>query len=164
MRGYKPSYKALIDEFLQSFNQFEAFVTAQGVGPLQLNQWELTYVDSFPKGEDWNTSQDWSSILSGLFGELFAAGELGLSLENRSAQWHFEITPKRGRLHMVGQLGRHAGDENDCLILTTTARGPLGKEGAATLREGLDLGHEKAVAAFLKIVDPTLHDKWEPQS
>lgn len=160
----KPSYNSLIDEYLQSFAQFQDFVNSNKIGPLQLNQWEITYVDSFPKGEDWSTPTDWSSILPGLFGELFDADELGLSLERRFAQWHFEIAPRNGRLHVVGQLGRLAHADDDCLILTTTARGPLGKIGVATLREGLDLGHEKSVAAFLRIVDPSLHQKWEPQS
>jgi uncharacterized protein (TIGR04255 family) len=159
----KPSYKTLIDEYLSAFEQFEQFVESSGVGPLQLNQWEITYVDSFAKGVDWESVEDWSSILPGLFGSLFDADELGMSLERRFAQWHFEIAPRKGRLHVVGQLGKLSGDTEDSLILTTTARGPIGNNSTQAMRDGLDLGHEKSVAAFLKIVNPSLQQKWEPQ-
>ena len=158
----KPSYKNLINQFTGLFELLQQFIEREELGPLVVNQWEVTYVDSFAKGEYWETAKDWSNILPGLFGELFDSDDLELNLERRSAQWSFEIRPQRGRLHIVGQPGRWRGDNRECLLLTTTARGPVGKEGTATLREGLDLGHDKAVAAFLKIVNSDIHPKWEP--
>jgi len=160
----KPSYKNLINQFTAMFERLQQFIDTNNLGPLVVNQWEVTYVDSFAKGEYWETSKDWSKILPGLFGELFDSDDLELNLERRAAQWSFEISPQRGRLHIVGQPGRWPGDSRECLLLTTTARGPVGTNGVATLREGLDLGHDKAVTAFLEIVNSELHPQWGPMT
>ena len=76
----KPSYKVLIDEFERVFAQFERFVRDNQLGELELNQWEITYIDYFPQGDYWQTPADWSQFLPGLFGNLFTAP--GLVLEN----------------------------------------------------------------------------------
>ncbi len=81
----KPNYKDLISEFESTFRMFEAFVERSGLGPLELNQWEVTYIDSFPRGDYWQTPADWGQFLPGLFGELSPAKTL--TLEGRAAQW-----------------------------------------------------------------------------
>jgi len=75
-----PSYKKLIGEFEQLFSQFEAFAKKQNLGPLSVNQWEITYIDMFPKGEYWNTQAEWTSFLPGLFGQLFPTTGMDVAL------------------------------------------------------------------------------------
>ena len=155
----KPSYKQLISEFESVFAQFEQFVRSNDLGKLELNQWEITYIDSFPQGEYWQTPADWSKFLPGLFGNLFAVP--ALELENRAAQWSFEIQEKRGRLHIAAQVGQWRDQQKDSLLVDTTARGPIGKAGVANLRAGLDLGHEVSVASFLKMTSDDIRRGWE---
>jgi len=97
--GFYPSYRRLISEFTAMFDRFERFVEDRRLGSVLVNQWELTYVDEFPQGEYWQTPADWAGFLPGLFGTIPAAD--GLALEGRAAEWVFEITPKRGRLHVA---------------------------------------------------------------
>lgn len=158
--AFYPSYKNLIQQFEDEFARFQNFVEGQGLGKIALNQWELTYIDAFPKGELWETPEDWSKLLPGLFETLFDTNGLGLSLEQRGAEWSYEIQPKRGRLHVVASLGRWGEEKRDCLLLQTTARGPIGKDGATTLREGLDIGHDTAVGSFLRIVSASTKKDW----
>lgn len=158
--GFYPSYKNLIAEFEATFAQFTAFVEKAGIGQVAVNQWEITYVDAFAQGAEWQTPADWPSILPGLFGSLFPTHELGLSLENRVAEWSYEIEPKRGRLHIAAHPGRYGEEKQDMLLLNMTARGPVGKEGVATLREGLDLGHQMAVGAFLRLTSEQAQQSW----
>ena len=54
-----PSYKKLIAEFLETFDRFVLAVNGLGLGQVQLDQWEITYIDAFPKGEYWETPADW---------------------------------------------------------------------------------------------------------
>ena len=162
--GFYPSYKRLIDEFEEMFARFETFVKQAKLGPLILNQWELTYIDAFPAGEDWSTPADWNKLLSGLFGPLFATDPLGIVLEHRAAEWSYEIFPKRGRLHIAAGPGQVGESRQDALLLRTTARGPIGKGGVETLRAGLDLGHEVAVGAFLRIVSDEAKKRWGTKS
>ena len=153
----KPSYKELISKFEAMFDLFQKFTAKVGLGDLVLNQWEVTYVDSFPQQDYWQTPADWSKFVPGLFGDLFSSP--GMVLEHRAAEWSFEIVPKRGRVHIAAQPGRRDG-ESDSLLITTTARGPIGKGGVVTLREGLDLGHEMAVQSFLKMTSPDVQQQW----
>jgi hypothetical protein len=161
---FYPSYKSLITEFETTFSRFVQFVEQQQIGQIELNQWELTYIDSFQQGVYWNTPQDWSKFLPGLFGNLFPTEGLNLGLEGRGAEWSYEIEPKRGRLHIAARQGRWGDDKKDSLLLQMTTRGPLGKGGAESLRVGLDLGHDVAVGAFLRVVDNETQLRWGVKS
>ena len=159
--GFYPSYRKLIAEFEAMFNRFTSFVQSAGLGEVAVNQWELTYVDAFAQDDSWQTPSDWSSILPGLFGSLRAA--TGLVLETRAAEWCYEIPPKRGRLHIAARPGRTPGSERAALLLEMTARGPVGRDGVSTLREGLDLGHDAAVGTFLAVVSDDTQSRWGEQ-
>ena len=159
--GFYPSYRELISEFMDMFGRFGRFVGETGLGPLDVNQWELTYIDEFLQGEYWEAPADWSSFLPGLFGSLKSAD--GLVLEHRAAEWRYEITPKKGRLHITAQPGRADG-RRTALLLQMTARGPVGKEGAASLRDGLDIGHDAAVETFLRVTSKEAHERWGKKS
>jgi uncharacterized protein (TIGR04255 family) len=156
-----PSYTKLIGEFDEIFRRFTDFVDRERIGPVSVNQWELTYIDAFSKGEYWETPADWTSFLPGLFHELFQTDGMDIALEHRQAEWSYEIVPKRGRLHISAAAGRVEGDTRDAVLLTTTVRGPVGKEGAESLRAGLDLGHGIASEAFLRVVSPEAKKRWE---
>jgi uncharacterized protein (TIGR04255 family) len=158
---FKPSYGDLIQEFLNVLDSLVEFVRVSNLGALKINHWELTYVDAFFEGQDWASPSDWRNVLPGLFGPIFTdRHSIGLALDYRNAEWSFEIEPKRGRLHLAATTGKWAGDNRDALILTTTARGPLGESTTSAVREGLDVGHRSAVDAFFSIVSPTMLEKW----
>jgi uncharacterized protein (TIGR04255 family) len=162
--GFYPSYKRLITEFEEMFARFAAFTERTGLGTLALNQWELTYIDAFPKEEYWNTPADWATFLPGLFGKLFPTDGLGIILEHRAADWSYKIEPKRGRLYIAAGPGRADPDERDALLLHMTARGPVGKGGAETLRAGFDLGHDAALGAFLRVTSDEAKKRWGAKS
>jgi hypothetical protein len=117
----KPGYDELVENFETTYHLVDAFTKEHEIGPLVPNQWELTYVDAFPRPDDWETAADWSNLLPGLFGQLFSAKEFGLKLEYRAAEWSFEIEPKRARLHISAQAGRWGDDPRDSLLVTWTA-------------------------------------------
>ena len=155
----------MVAEFEATFDRFGEWVARASLGPLALNQWELTYVDSFARGDYWEVPGDWSRFLpSPSVGNLFPTEGLGIALEHRGAEWAYEIEPKRGRLHVVARLGRQGENGRDSLLLQTTCRGPVGKGGAETLRAGLDLGHRVAVGAFLRMTDRQVQNRWGTQS
>jgi hypothetical protein len=159
--GSYPSFKKLIGEFEEYLGRFTVFAEREGVGPLAVNQWELTYIDAFPKGEYWSSPADWATFLPGLFGQLFPTEGLGMGLEHRAAQWSYEIQPKRGRLHITAGPGRAEEDKRDAVLLSMTARGPVGKGGQETLRAGLDLGHAVTFGTFLRAVSDEAKKRWE---
>ncbi len=155
---FYPKYSKLISEFEAGLAGFQTFATRAGLGVVAVNQWELTYVDAFPQGEYWETPADWSSFLPGLFGTLRAAD--GLVLETRVAEWSYEISPKLGRLYIAAQLGRTSDGSKPSLLLQTTARGPVGKNGVESLRAGLDIGHQAALDTFLRVTSDEIKTRW----
>ncbi|MBX3419386.1 MAG: TIGR04255 family protein [Pirellulaceae bacterium] len=156
----KPSYKELIEEFESEFGKFVSFCDEVGVGTVEVNQWELTYVDFFPKGEYWETPEDWNRFLPGLFRDQPPAIVEPLRFERRDVQWTMEIEPKLGRLHLTAGIGNWKDEPKEGLTLSMTARGPLVPEWTPTLRDGLDLGHGVAVRQFLKMVDEDTKTSW----
>ena len=155
-----PSYQILITEFEKQLNKFFQFSQDCSLGEIAANQWELTYVNAFPVGVYWNTPADWARFLPGLFSNLFPTDGLNIELENRAAEWTYEIKPKLGRLHISARTGKWGPSSDTMLLLQTTARGPIGKNGAESLRQGLDMGHSAAVGAFESVVDQSFLSKW----
>lgn len=160
--GFYPSYTNLIAEFEQAFQQFVRFVGDSKLGEVLLNQWELTYVDSFLKGVGWQSPTDWPNILPGLFSSPLPTDGLSVALEldHRAAEWSYEIVPARGRLHIAANYGSSDGSRGDALMLTLTARGPLTSSETGGLRKGLDLGHAAALGAFLKATSAEEQNRW----
>lgn len=156
----KPSYKELIDEFEKRFTQFAEFCQRESLGSVEVNQWEITYVDRFSKGEYWQTPDEWSNFLPGLFRGKAPTMTDSLRMETRDVQWTMEIEPKLGRLHLSAGIGRWKEDQTEALMLNLTARGPLVEGRTPTLRDGLDLGHRVAVEQFLVMVDEKTKENW----
>lgn len=161
---FYPSYTRLIAEFEEMFAKFSAFTEKNGLGPVAVNQWEMTYIDAFPKDQYWTTPVDWATFLPGLFGPLFPTEGLGIVLEHRAAEWSYEIESKQGRLHIAAGPGRAGEDKRDAVLLQMTARGPVGKGGAETLRAGFDRGHAAALGAFLRVTSEEVKKRWGTKS
>jgi uncharacterized protein (TIGR04255 family) len=152
-----PTFPRVYAEFTQHFSRFRAFVGETGLGEVVPNQWEVAYVDQIPRGELWETPADWHRVLPGLVG--LQPQVNGLRLENGGAEWHYEIRPARGRLHLSLQQGL-TEDGEAALLLQTTARGPIGKESGLDLEAGLNLGHEVATRIFMTMTSAEAKDAW----
>jgi uncharacterized protein (TIGR04255 family) len=156
--GKYPRYRTVKEEFWRYFEKFLAFVKGEGLGEVAPNQWEVTYIDSIPKGSLWNTAEDWHQVLPGLFpSQRYPATVL---LESVVGEWHYEIPPRCGRVHISVQLARVGQDPTDVLLLQSTARGPISQETSPTLIAGLDLGHRAIVDTFLAITSPEAQKAW----
>jgi uncharacterized protein (TIGR04255 family) len=154
-----PSYPQVRKEFDRYFESFCRFVADAKLGDVNPNQWEITYVDHIPSGELWSTPKDWHKILPGLLGPGANLG--GVALESLEGQWHYEIAPQLGRLHVSVQHGRLGEEATPGLLLTTTARGPISKEKGIDLNIGLNLGHDRIYQAFLELTSPEAQRTWK---
>jgi hypothetical protein len=84
--------------------------------------------------------------------------------ESLSGAWHFEITPKRGRLHVEIRHGRRTvPDDKEILIMTLTARGSLSPTDPG-YDAGLNTGHEAIVKSFKALTTEKAHQIWEPNN
>ena len=156
-----PRYSRVRPEFDLVFAQLRDFVSQEGLGEIEPNQWEITYVNHLLKGTVWNNPSQWVGVFASLPGITNYPGSM--HLESFGGEWHWEIEPQRGRLHAKVVHGRSGQGENDELLrLTMTARGPIAREGGPglSLEEGLDLGRELIVKTFVQITSQAAHEYW----
>ncbi len=142
--GSYPKFSTIAEEFFDIVAKFKNFVNAHSPLGLRPNQWELVYVDFFPRGRDWQRLEDWSNVLPGLFSKL--AVENPLVLASRNASWSFDLPDNQGRLHISANYGANQSDE--LLILNSTMRGGLSDWSLETIKSKLNNAHEILVNSF----------------
>jgi len=153
----KPALDALIQ-------QFEAFVSEHSLGAFEPEQWEVTYVNHVPRGTVWKSPADWHLVIPGLLGPATTAAEsVSSPLETMSGEWHFEIAPRRGRLHVNLHHGWVGPSQSspEVLVVVLAARGPVAEEGQAGLDKGLNEGHLAVVETFARVTGSQAHMSWE---
>lgn len=157
----KPQCSTLLSEFSDTFHQFKEYCAVNHIGNVIPNQWEITCVNSFSKGEYWETPEDWGKTLPGLFTTQFAVKGVELKMEQRRVDWSFEIVPKLGRLHVSASPGRWGDSANPTLLLELTCRGPVKNDTFDSVVAGLNLGHQVCLDAFLNMTNDALKKKWK---
>ena len=158
--GHYPSYDKLLPEFNEQLEKFNKFVDDSGNEKLQLDQWEVTYVNHIVKGDLWETPNDWPNILPGLY--IPKAIPSKQHFESLKGEWHLIIDDNLGRLHITIEQVRVLGEENqDILLLQFTARGPIVDENIDNLKSSFDIGHESIVQSFTDITSETAHKFWK---
>lgn len=153
-------YPVVQSEFQDCWSRFARFVESESLGDLKLNQWEITYVNHLPKGTVWETPSDWQRVFRGGVGVALPTTEQTV-FESMSGEWHYEISPRRGRLHIELQHGRRgSANGEELLILKLTARGPLDSV-ANGLQSGLQLGHDTIVGSFHALASDKARAYWK---
>jgi len=156
-----PRYRAVRPEFDEVLAGFERYIREHDLGQLTANQWEVTYVNQMPEGTVWQGPEEWPGVFRSLPG--LAVVPDGLRLEGLAGHWHFEIEPRRGRLHVALQHAYVGGDpEQEALVMKLTARGPIDRQQNASraIDDGLDLGHDVIVESFEELTSPRAHEYW----
>lgn len=159
--GPYPRYAQVRPEFDDAWKRFQQFLESRSFPKPKANQWEVTYVNQMPKGTVWDKPEDWAGVLPGLVASGF--GPKDVCLEGFGGQWRFEIQKRRGRLHVKVQQGKRTiPDECEILRVDLTARGSISDdpEMGLSLRDGLDLGHETIVRAFVELTSDQARKHW----
>ena len=157
--GITPLSAKIYPEFRERLRTFEHFVNDSGLDAPIYNQWELSYFNSTPKGELWDSSSDWAAIFPGLFGQIDPR-EIDLVPESSSGMLKFEIPTKRGRLYVVGQHAKAESGE-EVLQVNLTARGPvIAGDAGWDLAAGMAAGHAALVRTFQAIASPEARSHW----
>lgn len=158
--GEYPRWTKVYPKFQGALAKFRDFLKAENLSPIEPTQWEVTDVNKFIRGREWDNITEWADVIPGLIGtatKLHAA-----RLETTGANWHFILPEKAGRLHL-DMTHAFAGPESDApefLVLQLTARGGMDEEKGHNLAWGLGIGHEAIVKAFSEITGEAVQAKW----
>lgn len=154
-----PRYHAeLRPRFQREWTRFKEFIAEQGLGNVDVQQAELTYVNDISQGDGWNNFGE----LSKLFAFWRQKGSTGFlpALETMGATGSFEMPDKRGRLHFTVQHLRRSTDQKEVIQLQLVARGKPASSRDDDLMAWLDLGHEWIVQGFVDFTTPEQHAVW----
>jgi uncharacterized protein (TIGR04255 family) len=162
-------FEHLFPTFKRCLEQFAGFLRSEGLPAIRFNQWEISYFNTLKKQMLWESSQQWGSLIGGFVPTRPLNDDI--RLESFGGEWHFEIGPGLGRLHLNiqhGRTGMQADDE--ALLMRLTARGPLSpssetvKEAVAlptSIDGGFKLGHDVIVDTFFRLTAEDAHILWE---
>jgi uncharacterized protein (TIGR04255 family) len=154
-----PRYSVVKTEFEALVNDLNKFAEVENLGPLQPNLWEIHYINQIRSGTLWQEPKDWHQVLPMLF-PLETASISGLRQASFSGEWHFEIEPKKGRVHVkVAKMVTNQSTE-PILYFSLLARGEIGPTGSPDFKEGMDLGHEACMKLFHGLTSEAAHQEW----
>jgi uncharacterized protein (TIGR04255 family) len=154
-----PRYAEMLPRFAREWAQFQEFVREQGVGPITVQQCEITYVNDILRGEGWDIVSDSLSLFSPWWG----SGSEGFlpKPETVVINGSFRMPDDRGRLHFATQHVQRQIDQREVIQLRLTARGyPDSNDDSGVLR-WMDLGREWIVRGFADLTTPRAHALWK---
>lgn len=158
--GVYPRWSTTFPLLQRAMGQLRQFLSAEGIGELEPNQWEVVYVNHLPRGIEWSKPHDWPALLPGLFGHMVSLPNLGT--ESASAGLRLEIQPRAGRLHVDANYGISGSPEEgvEVLSLQFTARGAVDLGNTDGYTNGLNLGRSVIVQTFAAITGSEAHQRW----
>ena len=150
-----PHYEKFRPNFDRDYQVFLEFLAENQLGPLRVNQCEVSYVNHIVAGDGWETFRDVSKIFT--FWQ--SSAERPGPPEDLRLHSRFVIRSNDGeavgRLHVDLQPAFRKPDNRPMYVLNMTARGQVG--------DGLDffdIGREWVVASFKQLTTSSMHEVW----
>jgi uncharacterized protein (TIGR04255 family) len=154
-----PRYdRSIRPRFIKEFARFQSFVTSAGLGSIEPQQCEVTYVNNIVRGEAWDTFAD----LSRLFSFWSGRGSSGFLPEPESLNFSgsFLMPEKRGRLRFSVQHAISSTDMREIVQVQITARGRPASTTDEDVWAWLDFGRDWIVRGFTDLTTPKAHSIW----
>lgn len=147
-----PRYPEVSRRFFNAWNDFVNFCDESDLGPPQVNQLELSYINHVIAGEGWSNLAHVGDVFPDL---LWRAGERYLptpeSIAWRSA---FTLPEQVGRLHVSVRSGKRKSDDRPVLLCDLTARGMHSAQ--QSIAGWFDLAHQWIVRGFADLTDDNI--------
>ena len=152
-----PHYEPVIKPaFERDFGEFQSFLAEEQLGPITINQCEITYVNHIVSGAGWQELAEIDQIFT--FVALASSPAPGKP-EDFGIHIRFPIPDDRerliGRLHVDIQPALRARDDRPMYVMSLTARGQYG-----SAFEFFDIGREWIVRSFEQLTTERMHHIW----
>jgi uncharacterized protein (TIGR04255 family) len=147
-----PKYETLCPQFMESWDMFHDFVEDRGLGQLQPDQYELTYVNHIEQGEAWANEKDIEKVFPWFKCDLNS--QVSDALERVAWRRIYRLPDQAGRLHVAMQQAVTKDRKIPVLLLNITARGFA--EG--NKREWFDMAHEWIVRTFVDLTGSSVQE------
>lgn len=156
--------------FVEDYENFTRFVADQELGPIAIDQCEMTYINHIKPCGVWSEFAQVNRVFKGWSADYphLAGGPAGLI----GCKTRHDVSDEKGEFigHLYLELNsgfslrRTVPDEGDpapILQLQLTVRGrPLGA-GSEGVMQFMDLAHRVIVKSFAEVTTPEMHNVWE---
>ena len=154
-----PRYSSnLRPRFLRELARFRNFLAQNSLGVIESVLCEMTYVNDFVCGNDWNAFPEAMSLFSNWNNK--GSGSFLPALETFNMNGSFLMPFTKGRLsfsaqHMLRQL-----DSKQVVQLSLVARGNPASDSDDDISNWMDLGREWIVRGFADLTSNAAHKLW----
>lgn len=157
-----PRFDTLRSEFQTRLSEFVSFTESQGIGSIEPDQCEVTYVNHIRPSGVWSTFKEMSKavgISDSQFSDTFLPNPHDMRANARFIIAGTDDKPI-GRLHVSCQCARDSETNEPLFVLTVIARGaPLGN-GIDGAMKFIDVARQWVVRGFASVTTPAMHEAW----
>jgi len=158
--GDYPRYNHVISNFEIVLDTMENFFADFEFGELKPIEYELSYINHFPKGQGWNKIYDLPRILSD-FVWMQAKERFLPNPEIVAWQAQFPLQENKGNLIVNLKQATRTEDQVPLLVLELKALGIGESRGKEAIREWFDVAHEWIVRGFTDLTTSEIQEIWE---
>ncbi len=140
-------YHTVLDLFKRHLDSFDSFLKDNGLGTIEPQQYEMTYVNHIVQGEGWDQVSD----LGGVFRDHQWNGKENRFLpgiEHLNLRKSFVLPTNRDRLHVSIRDGKRTADSKPLFLFELTVRGFPGDVSRSAMWPWFDVAHEWIVRGF----------------
>jgi len=143
--------------FERDWQTFCAFLEDEKLGPIEVVQCEVTYINQLVRGNEWKTFDDVSRIF-----RLWSRADTESLRASQMVSFMtvFELPDNAGTLQVVLQPGIRKRDNKEIIQFSLTATGKPAGSGLREILDWLDLGHIAVVSSFRDLTTPEMHSHW----
>jgi uncharacterized protein (TIGR04255 family) len=157
-----PRFAHLAGEFRRAWEGFLAFADDERLGPVKVNQCELSYINNIESGVGWKELGELDQVFTLLRprpSESFLPPPEVLNWQAR-----YKLPDGRGRLYVEMNPAFRQRDMKLVLGLNLTARGAPAGDSAEQIAAWFNLAHEWIARAFAELTGPAAHEVWGRRS
>lgn len=147
-----PRHERVLAVFNERFATFKSFLSENGLGELQLKQYEMTYVNHVIAGGGWDSVANIGKIFPDFAWQDRPDRPSGAP---EGIHWKtvFALPEGTGRLHVTMRNGTRITDNQPILFFELTARGFSQESTTEGMRSWFGMAHSHIVQTFDDLVD-----------
>ena len=153
-----PRYETIRQEFIDEWLRFCKFLESNDIGSPSVQQCEITYIDHFVRGREWQDLSDLPDIINCWSG--IPSKFLPSEPDFVAIQTAYSMPDEKGRLVIRLQPVVRTEDEKEILQLTITAVGEPLSSDIEDMLVWFNLGREFAVRSFIDLTSEKMHELW----
>jgi uncharacterized protein (TIGR04255 family) len=153
---YEPELRV---RFIKEWGRFRKFVRDQSLGQIEAIQAEVTYVNDFVQGEDWNLFPESACLLSNWASK--GSTNFLPALETLNLNGSFRMPSGKGRLHFAAQHVLRQRDSKQVVQLRLVARGIPESTADDDVLKWIDFSREWIVCGFTDLTSNSAHKLWK---